>query len=104
MPPRLPPMQALRAFEAAARTQSLTKAAQSLNLTHGAISHQIKGLEADLGIRLIERAGRAHRVCRAHRRCHRAHDAFEPATDARERGAVVRRALAAAADRTLRRR
>jgi len=55
-------MQALRAFEAAARTQSLTKAAQSLNLTHGAISHQIKGLEADLGIRLIERTGRGIRL------------------------------------------
>jgi len=55
-------MQALRAFEAAARTQSLTKAAQSLNLTHGAISHQIKGLESDLGIRLIERAGRGIRL------------------------------------------
>jgi LysR family glycine cleavage system transcriptional activator len=34
-------MQALRAFEAAARSGSLTKAAESLHLTHGAISHQI---------------------------------------------------------------
>jgi LysR family transcriptional regulator, glycine cleavage system transcriptional activator len=59
---RLPPMQALRAFEATARMQSLTKAAQSLNLTHGAISHQIKSLEGDLGIRLIERAGRGIRL------------------------------------------
>ena len=59
---RLPPMQALRAFEAAARTQSLTKAAQSLNLTHGAISHQIKSLESDLGVRLVERAGRGIRL------------------------------------------
>jgi LysR family glycine cleavage system transcriptional activator len=59
---RLPPMQALRAFEAAARMQSLTKAAQSLNLTHGAISHQIKALEGDLGVRLIERAGRGIRL------------------------------------------
>jgi LysR family glycine cleavage system transcriptional activator len=55
-------MQALRAFEAAARAQSLTKAAQSLNLTHGAISHQIKALEGDLGIRLIARAGRGIRL------------------------------------------
>ena len=62
MPVRLPPMQALRAFEAAARAQSLTKAAQSLNLTHGAISHQIKALESGLGIRLIERAGRGIRL------------------------------------------
>ena len=55
-------MQALRAFEAAARTQSLTRAAETLNLTHGAISHQIKSLEAALGVRLIERAGRGIRV------------------------------------------
>ena len=46
MPIHIPPMQALRAFEAAARAQSLTRAAESLNLTHGAISHQIKSLEA----------------------------------------------------------
>jgi LysR family glycine cleavage system transcriptional activator len=59
---RLPPMQALRAFEAAARARSLTKAAQSLNLTHGAISHQIKSLESDLGVRLVERAGRGIRL------------------------------------------
>lgn len=59
---RLPPMQALRAFEAASRMQSLTKAAQALNLTHGAISHQIKALEGDLGVRLIERAGRGIRL------------------------------------------
>ncbi len=59
---RLPPMQALRAFEAAARAQSLTKAAQSLSLTHGAISHQIKSLESDLGVRLVERAGRGIRL------------------------------------------
>jgi LysR family glycine cleavage system transcriptional activator len=59
---RLPPMQALRAFEAAARLHSLTKAAQSLSLTHGAISHQIKALEGDLGVRLIERAGRGIRL------------------------------------------
>jgi LysR family glycine cleavage system transcriptional activator len=59
---RLPPMQALRAFEAAARAGSLTKAAQALNLTHGAISHQIKSLESDLGVRLVERAGRGIRL------------------------------------------
>ncbi len=59
---RLPPMQALRAFEAAARERSLTKAAQALNLTHGAISHQIKSLESDLGVRLVERAGRGIRL------------------------------------------
>jgi LysR family glycine cleavage system transcriptional activator len=60
---RLPPMQALRAFEATARERSLTRAAQSLHLTHGAVSHQIKSLEADLGVRLVERAGRGVRLC-----------------------------------------
>jgi LysR family transcriptional regulator, glycine cleavage system transcriptional activator len=62
MAERLPPMQALRAFEAAARTSSLSRAAESLHLTHGAISHQIKSLEADLGVRLVERAGRGIRL------------------------------------------
>jgi LysR family glycine cleavage system transcriptional activator len=55
-------MQALRAFEAAARMRSLTRAAESLHLTHGAISHQIKSLEADFGVRLVERAGRGIRL------------------------------------------
>jgi LysR family glycine cleavage system transcriptional activator len=55
-------MQALRAFEAAAREKSLTKAASALHLTHGAISHQIKALEEDLGVRLVERAGRGIRL------------------------------------------
>lgn len=59
---RLPPMQALRAFEAAARERSLTRAAEVLHLTHGAISHQIKALEADLGVRLVERSGRGIRL------------------------------------------
>jgi LysR family glycine cleavage system transcriptional activator len=62
MAERLPPMQALRAFEAAARMKSLSRAAESLHLTHGAISHQIKSLEADLGVRLVERAGRGIRL------------------------------------------
>jgi len=59
---RLPAMQALRAFDAAARLSSLSRAAESLHLTHGAVSHQIKGLEADLGVRLVTRAGRGIRL------------------------------------------
>ncbi len=55
-------MQALRAFEAAARMRSLSRAAESLHLTHGAISHQIKSLEADFGVRLVEREGRGIRL------------------------------------------
>ena len=61
-PLRIPHMQALRAFEAAARLQSLTRAAAELHVTHGAISHQIKTLEADLGVDLMARAGRGVRV------------------------------------------
>jgi len=55
-------MQALRAFEAAAREKSLTRAAEALHVTHGAISHQIKALEQDLGVVLVERAGRGIRL------------------------------------------
>ncbi|MEO5701937.1 MAG: transcriptional regulator GcvA [Casimicrobiaceae bacterium] len=59
---RLPAMQALRAFEAVARTGSLSRAGEALHLTHGAISHQVKALEEELGVRLVERAGRGIRL------------------------------------------
>lgn len=49
MVPYLPPMQALRAFEAAARRLSYSRAAEELSLTHGAVSHHIARLERDLG-------------------------------------------------------
>jgi LysR family transcriptional regulator, glycine cleavage system transcriptional activator len=55
----MPPLNALRAFEAAARHLSLTKAAAELNVSPGAISHQIRGLEALLGVELFERRARA---------------------------------------------
>src|SRR5262245_48068493 len=55
----MPPLNALRAFEAAARHLSLTKAAQELNVSPGAVSHQIRGLEALLGVTLFERRVRA---------------------------------------------
>jgi LysR family transcriptional regulator, glycine cleavage system transcriptional activator len=54
---RLPPLNPLRAFEATARHGSLTRAAAELNVTHGAVSHQIKALEASLKVKLFERAG-----------------------------------------------
>ena len=54
-----PPLSALRAFEAAARHLSLTKAAQELGVSPGAVSHQIRGLEALLGVKLFERRVRA---------------------------------------------
>jgi LysR family glycine cleavage system transcriptional activator len=55
----MPPLNALRAFEAAARHLSLTKAAAELNVSPGAVSHQIRGLEALLGVELFERRVRA---------------------------------------------
>jgi LysR family glycine cleavage system transcriptional activator len=55
---RLPPLNPLRAFEATARHGSLTLAAGELNVTHGAISHQIRALELTLKVKLFERAGR----------------------------------------------
>lgn len=59
MPARLPSLNGLRAFEAAARHLSFTLAAQELNVTQTAISHQIRRLEDELGIRLFERRNRA---------------------------------------------
>lgn len=58
MIPYLPPIQTLRAFEAAARHLSYSRAAQELSLTHGAISQHIARLERDLdGVRLFVREG-----------------------------------------------
>jgi len=54
----LPTLTWLRAFEAAARTSSFTAAAAELNLTSGAISYQIRALEAHLGFALFERRAR----------------------------------------------
>jgi LysR family glycine cleavage system transcriptional activator len=56
---RLPPLGALRAFEAAARHLSFTRAAAELCVTQAAISHQIRQLEDWLGARLFERRGHA---------------------------------------------
>jgi LysR family glycine cleavage system transcriptional activator len=59
---RLPPLNPLRAFEATARYGSLTRAAGELHVTHGAVSHQIKALEASLKVQLFERAGQRMRL------------------------------------------
>lgn len=58
MPDQLPPLQTLRAFEAAGRRLSMTLAAEELHLTHGAVSRQIKALEDHLGVRLFYRMTR----------------------------------------------
>jgi LysR family glycine cleavage system transcriptional activator len=59
MTARLPSLNGLRAFEAAARHLSFTNAASELNVTQTAISHQIRRLEEELGIRLFVRQNRA---------------------------------------------
>ena len=51
----LPPLNALRSFDAAARHQSFTRAAEELCVTQGAVSHQIKALESELGVQLFKR-------------------------------------------------
>lgn len=55
---RLPNLAALRAFEAAARHENFSRAAQEIHLTHGAISHQVRALEQELGVALFVRHGK----------------------------------------------
>src|SRR5690625_4509448 len=55
---QIPPLNGLRAFEAAARHLSFTEAARELNVTQAAISHQIRGLEERLGMPLFRRTHR----------------------------------------------
>src|SRR5690606_21298403 len=59
MSDRLPPLTALRAFEAAARHLSFARAAEELNVTPAALSFQIKSLEQDLGQPVFRRLNRA---------------------------------------------
>jgi len=75
---RIPPIQALLAFEAVARLRSVTLAADELNVTPSAVSHRIRQLEGRLGFRLF--AGRGE---------------FMPSTDGAAYLARVREALAA---------
>ncbi len=86
MPRRLPPLNALKAFEAAARHESFTRAAEELCVTQGAVSHQVKALEAELGLKLFNRerqrlviteAGRAYLIV--------VRDAFDRIADGTER-------------------
>jgi LysR family transcriptional regulator, glycine cleavage system transcriptional activator len=55
---RLPPLAALKAFEAAARLASFSRAAEEIHVTHGAVSHQVKALEELAGVPLFARNGR----------------------------------------------
>lgn len=56
---RLPPLNAVKAFEAAARHLSFTRAAEELFVTQAAVSHQIKALEDFLGLKLFRRKNRS---------------------------------------------
>ncbi|MCX7960611.1 MAG: transcriptional regulator GcvA [Burkholderiales bacterium] len=66
---RLPPLNALRAFEAAARHRSFVHAARELHVTPAAISHQVKGLEEFLGVELFRRGRRGLALTDAARAC-----------------------------------
>ncbi len=66
---RLPPLNALRAFEAAARHLSVKRAAAELNVTPAAVSHQIRTLEEYLGVQLFHRFNRALELTDAARAC-----------------------------------
>lgn len=69
MSPRLPPLNALRAFEVTARHLSVKKAAAELNVTPAAVSHQIKALEDYLGVQLFRRFNRSLQLTEAARAC-----------------------------------
>ena len=58
MSKRLPSLNALRVFVAVARSGGVSRAAEELNLTHSAVSHQIRALQSELGIALFEKQGR----------------------------------------------
>lgn len=74
----LPPLNALRAFEAAARLQSISRAAEELHVTHGAVSRQIRVLEEQLGCALFVKSGRGVKLTDAGVRLRdAAADAFE---------------------------
>jgi LysR family glycine cleavage system transcriptional activator len=66
---RLPPLNSLRAFEAAARHMSVKRAAAELNVTPAAVSHQIRSLEDYLGVPLFRRQHRALELTDAARAC-----------------------------------
>ena len=89
---RLPPLNALRVFEAAARHLSFKEAASELSITQAAVSHQVKSLEDYLGVELFRRAGRGVQLTEAARAClPRLREGFDSLAAAvemiRERGA-----------------
>ncbi|BFN26100.1 MAG: LysR family transcriptional regulator [Gammaproteobacteria bacterium HGW-Gammaproteobacteria-9] len=78
MPHELPPLNALRAFESAARLGSVSEAARELHVTHGAVSRQVRQLEEQLGITLFVKDGRGVKLTDAGGRLREAaSEAFE---------------------------
>src|SRR5262249_48944350 len=75
---RLPPLAALRTFEAAARPLNFSRARPELHVTHGAISHQMKALERELGVTLFVRRSRGVELTEpGHALAVTVHDALE---------------------------
>jgi LysR family glycine cleavage system transcriptional activator len=68
MATRLPPLTTLRAFEAAARLGSFSRAAEEISVTHSAVSHQVRALEHALGAPLFQRNGKRVALTAAGRR------------------------------------
>ena len=66
---RLPPLNALKAFEVAGRHMSFSRAAEELHVTPAAISHQIKALETNLGVKLFRRLNRSLQLTEAGQAC-----------------------------------
>ena len=86
----LPPLNSLRAFEATARHLSFSKAAQELHVTPAALSHQIRGLEEQLQLKLFHRRARAIELTEAARTIYpgirTGFDAIREAVDRLDRG------------------
>jgi len=93
----LPSLQTLRAFEAAGRHKSYSKAAEELNLTHGAVSHRIRELEERMGCQLFQRVGNAMHLTEQGQRLHAQvrqglsllEQAFIPRTNAKTQRHIV---------------
>ena len=82
---RLPPLNALRAFEAAARLASFSRAAAELHVTPAAVSHQVKGLEDVLGVKLFRRRASGLELTYAGRICQpKLHEGFQRLAEAVE--------------------
>jgi len=95
--PRLPSLNALRAFDAAARRLNFARAAADLAVTPGAVSRQIQSLEATLGVRLFVRGNRnVELTARGRTYARQVHDAFDRLALATEqvRGRVANGPLA----------